>query len=117
MIRQATYDVHGGVRGNVAHAGEDQRHRDLANEGDSREDTSKTIDEEGSSETDKPEPLKVFVDGITREEMLRSNSAPNNTSVVEGLDVGAGESACCLGGTDILDGTHSPLNGGKLTQT
>ena len=49
--------------------------------------------------------------------MLGADGTPDDTGVVEGLDVCAVERAgrCC--GTDALDGTHGPLNGGKLAET
>ena len=86
-----TYNVHGGVRWNVAHAAEDQGHANLSDQADSGEHARKTPDEEWSSKSSKPHELEILVGGISGEQVLGANSTPDNTGVVECLDVCARE--------------------------
>jgi hypothetical protein len=112
-----TYNVHRGKRGNVGHAGKYKWYVDPSDEGNSWEHASKAVNEERTPESSKPKPLEVFVDGNVGEQMLGTDSTPDNTRVVEGLNIVAGEGACGRRGADTLDGSQGPLNGGKLPYT
>lgn len=84
-----TYNVHWRVWWNVAHAAKDQGHANLPDQAHSGKHARKTPDEERSSKSSKPHKLEILVGGISGEQMLGADSTPDDTGVVECLDVRA----------------------------
>ena len=91
-----TYHVHRGVRRDVSQGAEDEWHTDFANPAGLGEHTGTGIDQKWSTEAYKPHPLEVLVDGVSGEQVLGADGTPDDTSVVESLDVGACECSGCL---------------------
>jgi len=89
-----TYNIHSGIRWNISEAAKDQGHTDLANPGHSRKDASKAVDYKGSSEASQPEILQTLVDGARGEQMFGTDGAPDDTGIVERLDVGTSKVSC-----------------------
>lgn len=116
-VTEGTYNVHRRIRRNVSHARENKRHADLPDEAHTREHACCTVHQERREEPYEPEILQITVHCVSREEMLGADSTPDDARVVERLDVRAGEEAGGLVGANVLDGAHSPLDGGQLAQT
>lgn len=66
----STYNVHGRVGRDVTETGEDQGHADFANQRDSGEHASQTVDQEWSDEASQPEVLQTLVHGARREQVF-----------------------------------------------
>lgn len=116
VVAKGTHDVHRTVRRHPSHRREHDRDIHLPPDILLRERTRQPVEDERQEEAQQPEPLQVLVNRITRKQMLRSDGAPDDRGVVEGLDVVAGKEVGRFSRADALDAAQRPLHGSQLAE-